>query len=286
MSFTTMDRFGGISVTYAHARGGSGAGGSVNSWWPDSFPGASDFSHQNKSHPTESMFDRIVRPRRWSTSERSPSAPEPLAPQFRHPAPAKEAIFHQSVPMLDRKREAHEFTVKQAALRRAELKQQRVDAYGLDAPINVPAAPSSASDRTIARSRSDSGCSIHSSVHASSISREVYEKHGFLVGRNGGSMADGKDGIMPRRHNPLSFHAMIFKGDLVGEGGSRNSRQSSRSRPPKPSKQWQTCPSNSFMLDPATSLPVPRGGSDSKSSGRESETVSAKYASKVALYDD
>lgn len=284
MSYTTFDRYGGFTSTYAHARGGHFAGNG-NSYWPDNGPGASDFSQQNKSHPSESIHERIFLPKKWSSAVKSPSAPEPLATQFRHPVPAREATWHKSNPTLEAKAQAHDVTKRQEALRRYIQQKKNIDAYLGDAPIHGPA--SSSSSETALRSWSDGALPSISSTHASSVSRETYEKHGFLVGRHRGTFADGKNGIIPRRHKPLSFHAMIFKGDLVGDGSK--GKQSRRSSPQKPSKQWQTCPSNSFMLDPQTFLPVHKSSWDSKqsTSGQGSDMATLpKYASRASFNDE
>lgn len=157
---------------------------------------------------------------------------------------------------------AHGFFQKQASLRRLEARQKRVDSWLDTAPIRMtlPAQDTKAAMRAAlaasdpkAISRSASEPSLSNEAGAE-VSREVYERLGYLVGRSKGSPADGYNGSRQRRHNPLSFNALMFGGGLV---------DSKRSRPAmkrKPSKQWRMCPESRFVFDPKTCLPVPRGG--------------------------
>jgi len=94
--------------------------------------------------------------------------------------------------------------------------------------------------------------------HAAAASRDVYEKHGFVVGRSRGSTADGKYGskFRPSRPKLLSYQLMLL-GDLQDQPSAERRRG-----PRKASKQWRLCPENSFVFDPRTFLPVPRGGWD------------------------
>lgn len=264
MSYCTFDRYDGMRTTYAHARGGgAGAGMGVRTWWPDFGPGSQDFSQQRRSHPSEAIFERNVVPKRWSTQARPEPAPElPLASQFRNPEPARHAMLRVD-PQEDqaRKLAAHAVTERQGALRRLELRQKRVDAWLGDAPIRMSSAyltdhPQQAS---LAHSSSEPSVGSHSAVHAAAVSRQVYEKHGLLVGKSQGGIAGGRTGEeAARRHNPLSYHAMMFSGDLQD---GKNARMRQRSL--KASKQWRTCPESRFVFDPRTFLPVPRGGWDS-----------------------
>lgn len=235
MSYSTFDKPNDMSTTYAHTRGG-GLGGSM----------------RLRNHPADCIFERMFPPKA------NPSGPltEPLARQLRNPQPAVNFNF------VDRKLAAHAVTERQASLRRLDLRQKRVDSWLGDAPIRMSSAYLTDNDNQKSLMRSASEPSVDdvtlSSLHASSVSRDVYQKHGYLVGRSQGSIADGRTGEAPRRHNPLSFHAMRFSGDL------QESRSGSRRKGPlKPSKQWRTTPESGFVFDPRTFLPVPRGGWDS-----------------------
>lgn len=137
-------------------------------------------------------------------------------------------------------------------MRRLETRQQRVDKWLGDPPN---AAPIRMMDplASSGHSRSEPSLSSLSATAAAQASREVYEQHGFLVGRSKGTTADGYTGARPRRHDKLSFNSMLFNKQVVGS-----------KKPRKESKQWRLIPENSFVWDPRRSLPVPRGGWDSQ----------------------
>eukprot|EP00928_Gymnodinium_smaydae_P001436 TRINITY_DN10530_c0_g1_i2.p1 TRINITY_DN10530_c0_g1~~TRINITY_DN10530_c0_g1_i2.p1 ORF type:complete len:311 (-),score=55.36 TRINITY_DN10530_c0_g1_i2:283-1215(-) len=255
MSYSVQDRYGGLCTTYNNSLGPSGTG---RTWWPDYGPTTQAFSFQEKQHPTETIFEKVVKP--FTRQGASASAPElsPLRPQFRHPQPAREAI-HQGEPDGAAKLAAHAVTSRQASLRRMEVRQRRIDKWIGDPPNRVGArdALSVSEGRPSAMFGSSLSNSQLSSAQASQVSREVYERHGFLVGRSKGSIADGGRGARPRKANTLSFHAMLMAG---GSGNSRPSRPSSK----KPSGQWRICPESSFVFDPRSFLPVPRGGWDAQ----------------------
>jgi len=268
MSYSTLDRNGGIHTTYAHARGGGQGGCTGQTWWPDFGPGSRDFSAQQRSHPSEVIFERIVKPAKWSTREKAATSAPPMAQQFRNPQPARDALLNKTEPCVETKLAAHAVTERQAALRRLEVRQRRMDAWLADAPIHSREA--SLYDSS-GRSRSEPSLKELSSSQASQVSRDVYERHGYLVGRSKGSIADGSSGARPRRHNPLSYSAMMFSGNLLGDSSGRSKRSY---RPRKPSKQWRTSLESSFVFDPQTSLPVPRGGWNSQRPSRWPEPAS------------
>lgn len=241
MSYSFQDRHGGIMTGYHPAPGVTAAG--QRTWWPDYGPGVRDFSHQVRTHPTESIFKSQVEPRKRPT-------PPMMASQLRHPAPAQEALFSNSEPSVEVKQAAHAFTERQAALRRLEVRQKQVDRFIQEPPMRrIQSEPGSLRDISTA------SCS----TSALEANRSVYERHGYLVGRHTGSVADGHGGALgKRRSNTLALSAMLFKGDIVGEPRKRDRR------PKKPSKQWHVTPESRFVFDPTTFLPVPRGGWDAQ----------------------
>lgn len=240
MSYSITDRYGGIVSSYHPAPGVTACG--QKTWWPDFGPGVRDFSAQERSHPTDSIFRTQVECRR------RPAA-QTLASQFRHPAPAREALLITAQPSVETKLAAHEFTEKQSALRRLEVQQKRIDKWIQEPPIRrIQSEPGSLMDASRNTSASSS---------ALEANRSVYEKHGYLVGRHTGSVADGLGGLSgKRRANSMSFSAMLFKGELVEE--VRKPRRK------KPSKQWHVTPASRYVFDPTTFLPVPRGGWDAQ----------------------
>jgi len=251
MSYCTVDRYGGFTNTYAHARGGGENSRSTGrTWWPDFGPSTRDFSAQPRSHPSEAIFDSVIAPGKWSTRERVAPSAETLAPKFRNPQPARAAMLSPS-PSAEEMLSAHAATERQSALRRMELRQRRVDSWLEQSPISKKSSP-------LAEKRTRSEPSLElSSSQASQVSREVYQRHGFLVGRSKGSIADGVNGAQPRRHNPLSLSSMMFSGDMMGSPG-RKTRRAFRSR--KPTQQWRMSPESRYVFDPQICLPVPRGG--------------------------
>lgn len=257
MSYSTLDRYGGIKTVYASARERGPSGSTGPTWWPDFGPSTHDFSSQPRSHPSEHIFDHVMQPKKWSTAPKSaPNLGPPVATQMRDPDPARNALFNKTVPSVDVKLAAHAVTERQASLRRLEMRQRAVDSWVQDAPVRMTMASLSDASR---RSRSESALQdvSMSSSAASQVSRDVYEKHGYLVGRSKGNIADGMSGGSQRRHNPLSYNSMMFTGSLLGDP---NGRAKTRSGPKKASGQWKTCPDSSYVLDPRTCLPVPRGG--------------------------
>eukprot|EP00440_Ansanella_granifera_P020270 gb/GFBE01022021.1/.p1 GENE.gb/GFBE01022021.1/~~gb/GFBE01022021.1/.p1 ORF type:complete len:276 (+),score=47.05 gb/GFBE01022021.1/:1-828(+) len=246
MSYSTLDRYLQPTNKYAYARGGGPPGGTgMRCWWPVYGPGTMDFSAQDKSHPSETIFDKVIAPKKWSANaSRSRVPPQEIiqAAQMRHPAPAREALLRDKEhPDIEVKLRAHEVTQRQGALRRAEMRQRRIDAWAGEPPIRLAATMSEGLRRT----RSESSINT---LGASQVSREVYERNGFLVGRT-------KE--QPRRSKPLSYQSMMFAGDLMN---STDSGTRIGSRPRKYDMQWKTLPESKFVFDPKSFLPVPRGG--------------------------
>eukprot|EP00933_Yihiella_yeosuensis_P059734 TRINITY_DN6134_c5_g1_i1.p1 TRINITY_DN6134_c5_g1~~TRINITY_DN6134_c5_g1_i1.p1 ORF type:complete len:323 (+),score=49.21 TRINITY_DN6134_c5_g1_i1:202-1170(+) len=260
MSYSTLDRYLNIKTTYAFTRGGPGAGQGKGMWWPDFGPGQKDFSAQKSSHPSDTIFENVVEPGNWN-AHKVHRRPEKVLEghQIRHPAPSTEALYQEEIKKEDKLR-AHEVNNLRGRIIAAEKRQKRIDSWAGEAPIRMAATQSSSAMR---RSRSDS--SMLKTDSCSQVSRDVYERHGFLVGRHKGSIADGKTGVLaPRRHNPLSMHTMMYSGEVVnGTGGASASGRVPR-QPHRYVKQWQTTPERQFKFDPKTFLPVPRGGWNSQ----------------------
>eukprot|EP00429_Kryptoperidinium_foliaceum_P079615 CAMPEP_0176216880 /NCGR_PEP_ID=MMETSP0121_2-20121125/17411_1 /TAXON_ID=160619 /ORGANISM="Kryptoperidinium foliaceum, Strain CCMP 1326" /LENGTH=319 /DNA_ID=CAMNT_0017556005 /DNA_START=20 /DNA_END=978 /DNA_ORIENTATION=- len=192
MSYSTLDRFGGLSTHYAHARARDvpPTGTGLSTWWPDFGPGCGDFSQQRRSHPNEMIFEKVVEHKRWCAKTKpSPPAGDLVASQYRNPEPAKRATLHEAHPDAERRDTAHGFTERQASLRRLELRQRRVDAWAGEAPIRMGNALARAPG-----SQSSPDLACHSAEGASKVSRAVYEQHGFLIGKSQGSIADGRSG--------------------------------------------------------------------------------------------
>eukprot|EP00931_Biecheleriopsis_adriatica_P005310 TRINITY_DN106836_c0_g1_i1.p1 TRINITY_DN106836_c0_g1~~TRINITY_DN106836_c0_g1_i1.p1 ORF type:complete len:290 (-),score=40.70 TRINITY_DN106836_c0_g1_i1:100-969(-) len=256
MSYSTYNRYLEPTNKYAYERGGGPSGGTgMRVWWPDYGPGTMDFSAQDRSHPTETIFDKNVAPaHKWSAASCTKPRDRPAdiihAAQIRHPAPAREAMLrNKEHPDIDVKLRAHEVTERQGALRRAEMRQRRIDAWAGEPPIRLSATALSEASR----SRSDS---LLNTIGSSQVSREVYQRNGYLVGRS-------KEPA--RRSKPLSLHSMLFAGDLVNNNSS--STRVGR-RPRKYEMQWKTLPEKKFVFDPKTFLPVPRGGWDAHEMGK------------------
>jgi len=269
MSYSTLDRFGGIKTSYQHRQGNPSSALQAKTWWPDFGPGK-DYSFLPRAHPADTIFDKVVSHGKWdATKTRTPQSPEKTPAQFRHPEPANEAMLQKAMPTKEVTFAAKAVTQKQAALRMAEMRQRRVDSWCGQAPIRMAASSSLGGKKELAMygdltdmgtgvpqlSRSEPSLRLESgSVKAASMSRELYEQHGYLVGRSRGQIADGKGGLQPRKHVPLSAHAQRFGNDPSGPSNRRTG-------PKKPSKQWRATPECSFVFDPTTFLPVSRGGS-------------------------
>lgn len=243
MSYSIQDRYGGIVSSYhppAHGRTAAGA----RTWWPDYGPGTHDFSQAVNSHPTEIIFEQVVKgkPKHPPASHLQAKAAAAAASQFRRPAPAREALFKTAQPAIETKFAAHEFTERRASLRRMELRQNKIDSWSQDRE-----------DKTLGKIKDPSGAS-RSAIAAG---RGIYEKHGFLVGKSSssGSLGGGSNSLS-RPALPLSLSTMLLRGD-------RSLREDSSDRPKKLknySKSWKVCPESSYVFDPSTFLPARRGG--------------------------
>lgn len=251
MSYVTQDRHGAATTHYASQKSREVVG-TGTTWWPDFGPSQRDHSYQEKYAPHHHIFEKVVKP--YTVGK--PQGPPPLErqpAQFRNPQPGRHAMLMQDQPSHERRLAAKSVTDKQGALRMLEVRQRQVDSWMGEPPVRMAAAASSSQGRAL---RSSSEPSLSSGA-AAEASRDVYEKLGFLVGKSKGTIADGYNGAKARRHNALSFNALMFSGKVV-DGRGRPSRSS------KPSKQWRLCPESSFVFDARTSLPVPRGGWNSQ----------------------
>lgn len=110
MSYTTMDRFGDASHTYAP---GKSTGYTPGVWWPDYGPSTTDYNYQAKMHPTNTIFENLFEKFRAGASGgstpvqvfrpgghasvRLPAGQEIATPQFRRPVPSCEALFASTI---------------------------------------------------------------------------------------------------------------------------------------------------------------------------------------------
>lgn len=264
MSYTITDRHGATAVTYGAKAARFGPADSVGTgktWWPDFGPSIRDHSYQEKYMPHHHIFDKVVKP--WNIGHTAaPPLLERQPTQFRHPAPGREAMMMKDQPTHECRLAAKAITDRQGALRMMEVRQRKMDSWLEDCPMRMVAAGSSrdAAAQGLRGARSEPSLTNAASTAAATVSRETYEKLGFLVGRSKGSIADGLTGAhgSTRKHNPLSVNALMFSGNVVD--GSKAKGSSRSQLPKKPSKQWNVLPESSFVFDPRSSLPVPRGG--------------------------
>mmetsp|Transcript_91607 Transcript_91607/g.165419 ORF Transcript_91607/g.165419 Transcript_91607/m.165419 type:complete len:305 (+) Transcript_91607:69-983(+) len=277
MSYSTLDRYGGITNKYAFQRSGAGApacGTGGRQWWPDFGPTTKDFSAQDRSHPAETIFEKVIVAGKWNANRKPQVVGGPLeALQLRHPNPAREATLHKEHPAVDVKLAAHEAICRQGALRAAEVRQRRIDQWAGEAPIRMNVTNRSQSETSL------------DTAGSSQVSRDVYQRHGFLVGRSRGAIADGLNGagVHHRKHNSLSYQKMLFSGNLTETAVSSSSRKSGNRRY---DKQWRTSPEKSFVWDPTSFLPKPRGGWDSQHPAKWPElpaTGRREFAAPVAF---
>jgi len=256
MSYCTQDRHGAFFTNYTSQKS-SEVVGTGKTWWPDYGPSLRDHSYQEKYAPHHHIFEKVVKPavvgkpRGQPLLERQPT-------QFRHPAPAREAMMMKDWPTNEDRLAAKEVTDRQTALRLQEVRQRKIESWLEPAPIRMASVNAPHRPRSLLRASSEPSLS---NVASAKVSRETYERLGYLVGRSKGSIADGKTGVGPRRHNPLSLNSLMFTGSVMEGVRSRSSRSL---QPRKPSKQWRLCPESSFVFDPRTCLPVPRGGWNSQ----------------------
>ncbi|CAE7224894.1 unnamed protein product, partial [Symbiodinium sp. CCMP2592] len=80
------------------------------------------------------------------------------------------------------------------------------------------------------------------------VSREVYRRNGFLVGRT----------QAPIRSKSLSLQSILFAGEVM----KAPPITAMRKKPRQYEMAWKTLPERRFVFDPKSSLPVPRGGWD------------------------
>lgn len=262
MSYVTQDRHGGMATTYANIKSSEPIG-TGKTWWPDFGPSTRDHSYQEKYMPHHHIFEKVVKPHTVGKPRGQPLL-EREPTQFRHPQPAREHMLLKDQPTNDRRLAAKETTDRQSSLRMMEVRQRQIDSWLEPVPIRMAAAPKT---KTLRLSNSEPSLTNNGgSAVAAQVSRDVYEKLGFLVGRSKGSVADGMGGASgsaTRKHNSLSLNALMFSGNVVD--GNRAATKNSRSAlPKKASGQWNLCPESSFVFDPKTSLPVPRGGWNSQ----------------------
>ncbi|CAE7455153.1 unnamed protein product [Symbiodinium pilosum] len=219
-----------------------GAEGMDGVWWTKFGAASMDFSHQERMHPSDTIFKNVVAHKRWDAEAMSRPAPlasrELRATQIRHPAPATEALAPtKASPDLERKFWAHAVTSRQSAIRLAEKRQRRIDVWAGEAPIRL--APDAR------REWSESSLSAAS---CSQVSREVYRRNGFLVGRT----------QAPVRAKSLSLQSILFAGEVMKAPPMNVLRK----RPRQYEMGWKTLPERRFVFDPKSFLPVPRGGWD------------------------
>eukprot|EP00929_Paragymnodinium_shiwhaense_P115376 TRINITY_DN84202_c0_g1_i1.p1 TRINITY_DN84202_c0_g1~~TRINITY_DN84202_c0_g1_i1.p1 ORF type:complete len:306 (+),score=52.77 TRINITY_DN84202_c0_g1_i1:67-984(+) len=253
MSYTITDRYGGLRSTYNPPTGTIGLG-SKGVWWPDYGPSTRDFSYTYGAHPTESIFNRVVQPYTDSLKKSSAnpanlepgSRDAPAYKQFRQPQPARNAMLLKSEPTAEDKLAAHEIVQRKGALQRISMAQKRIDAWLGDPPIR-----NGMKQQMLANSKSRSLSSLDTDK-AADISRQVYEKHGYLVGRSKPTIADGrhKQKSSSSSSLPLSKSTMLF-----GKDADFRKRKKL-----EPDKRWRVVPESQYVFDPRTFLPVPRGG--------------------------
>lgn len=201
-----------------------------------------DFSAQEKTHPSDTIFKNVVERKTWDPAamSRVPAARLKPAAQMRHPAPSKEAMAPpKGPPDLEKKHWAHEVTERQGALRRAEMRQRRMDSWVTEAPIRQVPSTSKLTemwaDASIGPSPTSpklSETTRHamqlSALNCAQVSREVYRRNGYVLSRT-----------PVVKTSPEKFQ-----------------------RPRKYEMAWKTIPDRRFVFDPKTFLPVPRGGWD------------------------
>ncbi|CAJ1351381.1 unnamed protein product [Effrenium voratum] len=210
-------------------------------WWTKYGAASMDFSAQERTHPSDTIFKNVVAPKAWDPEamRRVPPARLKPAAQRRHPAPSKEALLPQGPPDWERKLQAHALTTRQGALRRLEMRQRRIDTWAGEAPIRqCPLSPqlSQATRREMSLS----------ALSCSQVSRDVYRRNGYLLGRS----------HAPLRSKSLSLQSVLFAGEVM------KTSQDKFKRPRKYEMGWKTMPEKRFVFDPKSFLPVPRGGWD------------------------
>jgi len=258
MAYCAYDRHGGLTIKYSNVKNTSeyvGAG----TYWPDYGPTTRESSGGGRNRPTEHIYERLVKPKASGKHAEEESMP---LQQFRHTSPSREAILREVEHTPEAKARARGLTERQIVLRRLEMRQQKIDSWLEEGANRPPIRALRLSDTVTGMGGSASDSSL-SSTHASVVSREVYARHGYLVGKSKGNIADGFGGLRPRKANSLSFQAMLFGKEVMNPTSS--SRHSVTTR--KPGKQWRVFPENHYVFDAALSLPVLRGGERNRARG-------------------
>eukprot|EP00747_Dinoflagellata_sp_TGD_P193684 gnl/TRDRNA2_/TRDRNA2_60165_c0_seq1.p1 gnl/TRDRNA2_/TRDRNA2_60165_c0~~gnl/TRDRNA2_/TRDRNA2_60165_c0_seq1.p1 ORF type:complete len:320 (+),score=35.89 gnl/TRDRNA2_/TRDRNA2_60165_c0_seq1:73-960(+) len=252
MSYSTQDRYGDVKNFYpASTSKSTEPVGTGCTWWPDYGPTQRDYSYQHRWSSTRHIFDKVVHPASVGFLPPEPPSAHVLADrQFRNPNPALHGMLKTEHEPHEHVSKARDATKKQGRLNMLADRQKKIDSWLPDAPV-LRAPPgltplerqrAEAQYGQLSRSRSESSLIAE---QCSELSRETFEKHGWLVGRSKGSPADGRSGMSgTRRHNSLSFNSMLFGGELIESGGgaARSSKKSKR-----PGNQWRVCPENSFQ---------------------------------------
>lgn len=257
MSYSTFDRFGGSVTKFKRPSGGL----AVDSGTLDFGFKRGDFSFLVGAHPTEQLFDnKFVKPSIAASSSKSEPCLQPRLAQFRHPAPAREAML-QAVPGLHDRMEAHRIITRKTVLNRLALRQKALDRSLSEAPHFPPVRMSVHKEdgpQALFSSTALGSASLTiapgspediSTVAASEVSRDVYTRHGWL-GKSRGSTTSSTMSSCTRGASSEDRDTPALA------TSSRRSAQLQR----KPRKQWRVCPENSFALDPLTFLPVPKPG--------------------------
>jgi len=252
MSYCTRDRYGELAPARYLARKDEpgGPAGSTGTWWPDYGAPGREFSDQPRSHPATYAFDGG---RGRQASDKRPCQEVFMAVPFRSLQPAKVSMLKTDCD-LTAKNAARFATEKQAALRRADRRQQRADAWASSAAPTCRIATAPAPSPS--RSRSASALS---NVSSTTVSRQALERNGLLVSRGVGQVADGIAGAAPRRHNSLAFRKSMFSRSASSADGAAWGAGAARRR-----AKWLRPMEGDPPLDLQRVLPVPRGGWDSQ----------------------
>mmetsp|Transcript_4335 Transcript_4335/g.10645 ORF Transcript_4335/g.10645 Transcript_4335/m.10645 type:complete len:347 (+) Transcript_4335:47-1087(+) len=257
MAYCAYDRHGGLTIKYSNVKTSEYVG--AGTYWPDYGPTTRESSGGGRNRPTEHIYERLVKPKASGKQVHELTVPQQ---QFRHPSPSREAVLREVEHTPEAKARARGLTEKQIVLRRLEMRQQKIDSWLEEGSNRPPIRALRLSDTVTGMTGSASDTSLSSS-QASVVSRDVYARHGYLVGKSKGNIADGFGGLRPRKANSLSFQAMLFGKEVVNP--TTSSRHSITTR--KPGKQWRVFPENHYVFDAASSLPVLRGGDRNRGRG-------------------
>jgi len=263
MTYCIQDRHGGFRGHYIPPTGTAGHG---STWWPDFGPTSRDFSAAPRSHPTETIFEKVVKPHTNQGKSRSEATAEELmrsspgargvreAPQFRNPQPTRKAINAKDG------HKVHETTtLRDVSLMRIEMNTRKMDKWLGDPPIHYGAKHGAPSPHDMHQAqvleRSRSAAASLGSATAPEVSRDFLEKQGLLVGRHkGGNMTGLADGSKVRKgkHNPLSRNLMLFNQELTGD-----EQKQRKSKAWSPADKATLAKVDALVL---RNLPPPRGG--------------------------